>query len=100
MLTNRQFHINLHKFLRTPEGISRILLNHLEDVVSRRYPQIGLMKKTLLSAGAMGALMTGSGPTVFGLFSDAKGAAKGYEEIKKSVGREGWVVFKAHGLPA
>jgi 4-diphosphocytidyl-2-C-methyl-D-erythritol kinase len=100
VLTNQQFHINLHRFLRTPEGISRILLNHLEDVVSKRYPQIGLMKKLLLSAGALGALMTGSGPTVFGLFPEAKSAAKGYEKIKKSVGREGWAVFKAHGITA
>ena len=100
VLTNQQFHINLHRFLRTPEGISRILLNHLEDVVSKRYPQIGLMKKLLLSAGALGALMTGSGPTVFGLFPEAKSAARGYEKIKKSVGREGWVVFKAHGITA
>jgi 4-diphosphocytidyl-2-C-methyl-D-erythritol kinase len=100
VLTNKQFHINLHRFLRTPEGISRILLNHLEGVVSRRYPQIGLMKKLLLSAGALGALMTGSGPAVFGLFPEAKSAARGYEKIKNSVGREGWVVFKAHGITA
>ncbi len=33
-LTNQQFHFNLHKFLKTPDGISRILLNHLEAVVS------------------------------------------------------------------
>ena len=100
VLTNQRFHINLHRFLRTPEGISRILLNHLEDVVSKKYPQIGFMKKLLLSAGALGALMTGSGPTVFGLFPEAESAAKGYEKIKKSVGREGWFVFKAHGIAA
>jgi 4-diphosphocytidyl-2-C-methyl-D-erythritol kinase len=100
VLTNKQFHINLRRFLRTPEGISRILLNHLEGVVSRRYPQICLMKKLLLSAGALGALMTGSGPTVFGLFPEAKSAARGHEKIKKSVGREGWVLFKAHGITA
>ncbi|MGB7573266.1 MAG: 4-(cytidine 5'-diphospho)-2-C-methyl-D-erythritol kinase, partial [Thermodesulfobacteriota bacterium] len=57
VLTNQQFHINLRGFLKTPEGISRILLNHLEAVVSKKYPQIGLMKKTLFSAGALGALM-------------------------------------------
>jgi 4-diphosphocytidyl-2-C-methyl-D-erythritol kinase len=86
--------------LRTPEGISHILLNHLEDVVSKRYPQIVLMKELLLSAGALGTLMTGSGPTVFGVFPEAESAAKGYEKIRKSVGREGWVVFKAHGITA
>ncbi len=100
VLTNQQFHFNLHRLLKTPEGISRILLNHLEEVVSKRYPQISIMKKLLLSAGALGALMTGSGPTVFGLFPEGKSAAGAYEKIKKMVGRKGWVVFKAHGITA
>jgi 4-diphosphocytidyl-2-C-methyl-D-erythritol kinase len=100
VLTNQQFHFNLRRFLRTPEGISHILLNHLEDVVSKRYPQIVLMKELLLSAGALGTLMTGSGPTVFGVFPEAESAAKGYEKIRKSVGREGWLVFKAQGMTA
>jgi 4-diphosphocytidyl-2-C-methyl-D-erythritol kinase len=95
VLTNQRFHFNLHKFLKTPEGISRILLNHLEEVVSNRYPQINLMKEWLLSAGALGALMTGSGPTVFGLFRDAKGAAGAYEKIRRLAGGKGWAVFKA-----
>jgi 4-diphosphocytidyl-2-C-methyl-D-erythritol kinase len=97
-LTNQQFHFNLHEFLKTPEGISRILLNHLEAVVSKKYPQIGLMKKTLFSAGALGALMTGSGPTVFGLFQEERSSTVAYEKIKKMVGKKGWIVFKAHSL--
>jgi len=100
VLTNQQFHFNLHKFLKSPEGISRILLNHLEEVVSKKYPQIGIMEKILFSAGALGALMTGSGPTVFGLFQDDKSATGAYAKIKKSVGRRGWVVFKAHSITA
>lgn len=98
VLTNQQFHINLRGFLKTPKGISRILLNHLEAVVSKKYPQIGLMKKTLSSAGALGALMTGSGPTVFGLFAEKRSATAAYEKIKKLIGRKGWVVFKAHSI--
>ena len=98
VLTNQQFHFNLHKFLKTPEGISRILFNHLEEVVSRKYPQIGIMRKILFSAGALGALMTGSGPTVFGLFSEGKRAAAAYEKIKNLVGRRGWSVIKAHSI--
>ena len=100
VLTNQRFRLNLHRFLKTPEGISRILLNHLEEVVSKRYPQIRLMKELLLSAGALGALMTGSGPTVFGIFPGAKSAAGAYEKIKKWVGGKGWVVFKARGITA
>ena len=98
VLTNQRIHFNLHKFLRTPEGISRILLNHLEEVVSEKYPQISIMKKILLSAGALGSLMTGSGPTVFGLFPEGKSAAGAYEKIRKLVGRKGWVVFNTHSI--
>jgi len=98
VLTNQRIHFNLHKFQRTPEGISSILFNHLEEVVSRKYPQIGVMKNILFSVGALGALMTGSGPTVFGLFRDDNSATGAYEKIKKMVGKKEWVVFKAHSL--
>ncbi len=98
VLTNQRFRINLHKFLKTPEGISRILFNHLEEVVSKRYPEISLMKEYLLSAGALGALMTGSGPTVFGFFTEAKSAEGACAKIKKWVVRKGWAVFEARAL--
>jgi 4-diphosphocytidyl-2-C-methyl-D-erythritol kinase len=100
VLTNQQFHFNLHKFLKTPEGISNLLFNHLEEVVSRKYPQIGIMKNILFSVGALSALMTGSGPTVFGLFQDDKSATGAYEKIKKLVARRGWTVFKARSMTA
>jgi len=99
VLTNQRIHCNLHKFLKGSEGIPRILFNHLESVVSEKYPQINIMKKILSSVGAMGALMTGSGPTVFGLFHNEKSTAEAYERIKKLVSRRGWTVFKAHGIP-
>jgi 4-diphosphocytidyl-2-C-methyl-D-erythritol kinase len=98
VLTNQQFHFNLHKFLKTSQGISHILFNHLEEVVSRKYPQISIMKNLLFSAGASGTLMTGSGPTVFGLFQDDKSAMGAYEKVKKTVARRGWVIFKAHSI--
>ncbi len=97
-LTKQQFHLNLHRLLKTPGGISRILLNHLEAVVSGKYPEISLMKKALVSAGALGALMTGSGPTVFGVFNDESSSAVAYEEIRGMAEKEGWAVFKAHSL--
>jgi 4-diphosphocytidyl-2C-methyl-D-erythritol kinase len=42
--------------------------------------------------------MTGSGPTVFGLFPEGKSAAGAYEKIRKLVGRKGWVVFNTHSI--
>jgi len=46
------------------------LCNDLEPIVATRYPVISSAKEALLDLGAIGALMSGSGPTVFGLFSD------------------------------
>jgi len=98
LLTKRQFHFNLHKLLRTPQEISRILWNDLEEVVLREYPQIGVMKKMLYAAGALGTLMTGSGPTVFGVFSEEGGASEAYKKIKKMVRGKGWVALNVHSI--
>jgi 4-diphosphocytidyl-2-C-methyl-D-erythritol kinase len=46
------------------------LVNDLEHVAVERWPVIGRIKTVLLREGAAGALMTGSGPTVFGLFAE------------------------------
>ncbi len=79
--------------------ISRNLWNDLEQVVSKKYPQIEEMKNILLSAGAEGALMTGSGPTVFGIFSEEGGAREGYQKVKSMVRGKGWMVLNAHSIP-
>jgi 4-diphosphocytidyl-2-C-methyl-D-erythritol kinase len=100
ILTRRQFHYRIQEFLRTPRQISSILRNDLETVVSRQYPQIEVMKKGLGAAGALGALMTGSGPTVFGLFPGERGASEAYKKVKRMVKREDWIVLKAHSISA
>lgn len=45
------------------------LVNDLEAVTADKYSVISTIKQRLLAAGAVGAMMSGSGPTVFGLFS-------------------------------
>jgi 4-diphosphocytidyl-2-C-methyl-D-erythritol kinase len=50
------------------DEICAILGNDLESVTIGSFPVIGEIKKKLLSEGARGSLMSGSGPTVFGLF--------------------------------
>ncbi len=58
------------KFLKNaPFAVSAILENDLEEVTSTRFPVIETIKEFLVNAGAEGALMTGSGPSVFGVFS-------------------------------
>jgi 4-diphosphocytidyl-2-C-methyl-D-erythritol kinase len=54
----------------------KILCNDLESVTASRYPEITEVKKALLKVGAEGALMSGSGSSVFGLFSDYDNAAR------------------------
>ncbi len=44
--------------------------NDLEQVAAGRYPVIGELKEAMRGHGAEASLMSGSGPTVFGLFSD------------------------------
>jgi 4-diphosphocytidyl-2-C-methyl-D-erythritol kinase len=97
-LTRRQFRINIHKLLKIPNEIYRLLWNDLEEVVSKEYPQIGVMKKILYSAGALGTLMTGSGPTVFGVFPEEGGASEAYHKVKRMVRAKGWIVFIARSI--
>jgi len=52
------------------------LCNDLETVTISWFPEISEIKNTLTHLGAMGSLMSGSGPTVFGIFSDAVQARK------------------------
>jgi len=60
---------------------SRHLCNDLETVTMAKYPVIASLKKQLLTHGALGALMSGSGPTVFGLFSDPHLAGEARQAI-------------------
>ena len=60
------------------------LCNDLETVTISQYPIIASLKKQLLSHGALGALMSGSGPTVFGLFSDPHAAGEAARAIEQN----------------
>jgi 4-diphosphocytidyl-2-C-methyl-D-erythritol kinase len=60
------------------------LCNDLEIVTASEYPVITSIKEQLLIQGASGALMSGSGPTVFGLFSDYRTAERAKQAIGKN----------------
>jgi 4-diphosphocytidyl-2-C-methyl-D-erythritol kinase len=55
------------------------------------------LKDLLLKEGAQGALMSGSGPTVFGIFTEEEQASKAEGALRKS-GAGAWSVFKAHSI--
>ncbi len=56
-------------------GLSRRLYNVLEEVTMKKYPLIDELKTVMLENGALGSVMSGSGPSVFGFF-DSETAAE------------------------
>lgn len=71
------------------------LCNDLESVTISLHPVISTIKKMLLAQGAIGTLMSGSGPTVFGIFSDPGRAQKAVDVLSEN---ENWQVFLADML--
>jgi 4-diphosphocytidyl-2-C-methyl-D-erythritol kinase len=59
------------------------LHNDLESVSLKMHPELAELKQMLLRCGALGALMSGSGPTVFGVFENGKEAKEALKNIKK-----------------
>lgn len=59
---------------RDLQGICDRMGNVLETVTVREYPVIEEIKEVMIKNGALNALMSGSGPTVFGIFTDRKQA--------------------------
>ncbi len=99
-LTRGVSHIKLPLFQEQPWQLDEVLQNDLEQVTLARYPRISQMKEWLLSQGALGALMSGSGPTIFGVFSDA-GASERVGNQARKVWEDCWVgVTRVMGNPS
>ncbi|MGC4018518.1 MAG: 4-(cytidine 5'-diphospho)-2-C-methyl-D-erythritol kinase [Muricomes sp.] len=62
--------------------IAAAMGNVLEDVTIPMYPVIEDIKNEMKAAGALNAMMSGSGPTVFGLFENKSKARKAQEKIR------------------
>ena len=69
---------------RDLHGIAGKLGNVLETVTVSEYPVIGEIKKTMMDYGAIGSLMSGSGPTVFGIFEKQETAEKAFEAMRSA----------------
>jgi len=94
-LTNREKVLKNPLFIDSVFDISRELINDLgndlETVTGSRFPEIFFIKSLLLRHGAMGAAMSGSGPTVFGLFTDRTAAETAFDAFRADQPR--WQVF-------
>ena len=66
------------------DGVCAHMGNVLETVTIPMYPVIEQIKEQMLNSGAAAAMMSGSGPTVFGLFRDEKSAVQAVNEMRSS----------------
>ncbi|MGB5219137.1 MAG: 4-(cytidine 5'-diphospho)-2-C-methyl-D-erythritol kinase [Smithella sp.] len=73
------------------------LHNDLESVSLKMHPELADLKQMLLRHGALGALMSGSGPTVFGIFRNGEEAKKALKIIEKEVSAQ-YQFFLANSL--
>lgn len=67
------------------------LFNDLETIVCKKYPILLKIKKALIRLGAVSALVSGSGSSVFGLFAQSESAQKAAAKLRK----KNWQVFFA-----
>ncbi|HKW48366.1 MAG TPA: 4-(cytidine 5'-diphospho)-2-C-methyl-D-erythritol kinase [Gemmatimonadaceae bacterium] len=84
--------------LDTWEGVASLATNDFEPVVSRRHPEIVSYVEALKGAGALPAMMSGSGSTVFGVFTEPERAIAGVmaaAQANPSMSARGVVVWTA-----
>jgi 4-diphosphocytidyl-2-C-methyl-D-erythritol kinase len=91
-LTKKKNNYSIPRFYALGDVI-RELHNDLEAVSLKMHPELNDLKQMLMQEGALGALMSGSGPTLFGIFADEKSAKEAQEAILKKVSGECLVFF-------
>ncbi|HOP41133.1 MAG TPA: 4-(cytidine 5'-diphospho)-2-C-methyl-D-erythritol kinase [Geobacteraceae bacterium] len=94
-LTKKTDTDKLPEFCNRIEDICSLLSNDLEQVTIGRFPVIREIKEQLRANGARGVLMSGSGPTVFGVFATERQA----RDCRKLVSRNtSWYSVVTHTL--
>ncbi len=77
--------------------IASCMGNVLEDVTIPMHPVIEEIKQEMKNAGALNAMMSGSGPTVFGLFETKAAARKAQDRIRRKALAKQVYVTNVHG---
>lgn len=93
-LTNQIINYSIPRF-STITDVVEGLQNDLEKVSLALYPVLQELKDRLMGVGARGALMSGSGPTVYGVFDREREALQAADILKKN---ENWFVTAACSL--
>ncbi|WP_291236519.1 4-(cytidine 5'-diphospho)-2-C-methyl-D-erythritol kinase [Frisingicoccus sp.] len=65
-------------------GVTQRMENVLETVTIPEHPEIQQIKELMIKEGALNALMSGSGPTVFGIFDDREKGMRARDLLRKS----------------
>lgn len=94
VLTKEKNNSSMRGFFLMESDVERIMVNDLEEVVFADYPSLRRLKEELKELGAKGSLMSGSGPTIYGLFKMYKEAKK----AQKSLNAMGYRVILARTL--
>ena len=87
-LPNLKYHPDTDKAIECIDngdiaGLSNVLSNVLETVTVPEYPVLTEIKEFLVQNGAAGSLMSGSGPTVFGIFKNKEDARRAYDKANE-----------------
>jgi 4-diphosphocytidyl-2-C-methyl-D-erythritol kinase len=89
-LTSPRDDLKIPRFSRTVDALVSQLHTDLEQVTVARFPLIEEIKRRMVTLGACGALMSGSGSTVFGIFADKAAAEVAANNFKAE---SDWRVF-------
>ena len=82
---NRPVNRDLIEYIELDDtkSLAENMKNVLESVTEREYPIISKIKEDLINYGALGSMMSGSGPTVFGIFDEEEKIQKAYNELSE-----------------
>jgi len=94
-LTKERILASIPMTFRTVNDIAAIFSNDLETVTIPAFPVIDEIKKRMMKLGAAASMMSGSGPTVFGLFADKGSAENACEQFSENTE---WIAVVAETL--
>jgi 4-diphosphocytidyl-2-C-methyl-D-erythritol kinase len=91
-LTKKENLDKIYGIGKADTNISDILSNDLERVTFGKYPFLRSIKTSLIELGAFGSLMSGSGPSIFGLFHSEKKAQEAGKRLASDTSGDVFVV--------
>ncbi len=95
-LTKPENYINILQLNWAKNNLAAVagsMHNDFEPLIARKYPLLNELKKQLLDSDSLGVLMSGSGPTVFGLYAQYTVAEIAFSRLKDFVQERGVVAL-------